>query len=105
MGRAWRGRAAVGGPVAIRSSRSSAGHTEAGIVVKINLAIITTTLLYEYYSGVPVCNKDVQYRNTLGHHPGSTHKHMAILSSRSSIGWKIDACGMSFQDDEVAIDL
>ena len=33
---AWRGRAAVGGPVALGSPRSSAGLTEAGIVVKIH---------------------------------------------------------------------
>ena len=45
VGRAWRGRAATRGPVAIGSSRCSAGHTEAGIVVTIRLDI-TTTLLY-----------------------------------------------------------
>ena len=47
MDRAWRGRAAAGGPVVIGSSRSSAGHTEAGVVVKIKLDITTTLLYYE----------------------------------------------------------
>ena len=47
----WVGRGAVarpmGGPVALGSSRSSAGHTEASIVVKIRADIsTTTTLLY-----------------------------------------------------------
>ena len=37
MGRAWRGRAAEGGLVALGSSRSSAGQTEASIDGKINL--------------------------------------------------------------------
>ena len=39
VGRAWHGRAATCGRVALGSSRSSAGHTEAGIVVKIQLDI------------------------------------------------------------------
>ena len=47
LGRTWCGRAAAGGPVAPWSGRSSAGHNESGIVVKIYLGIIiTTTLLY-----------------------------------------------------------
>ena len=46
VGREGRARAAAGGPVALRSSRSSAGHTEAGIVVKVHLDIITTTEHY-----------------------------------------------------------
>ena len=47
VGRAWRARAAEGGPVALGSSRPSAGHTEAGIVGKIHLDM-TTTLVCVY---------------------------------------------------------
>ena len=44
-GRAWHGRAAEGCPVAFGSTRSSAGHTEAGIVGKIYMDMTITTLL------------------------------------------------------------
>ena len=46
VGQAWHGRVAAGCRVALGSSRSSTGHTEAGIVVKIHLDFITTMLLY-----------------------------------------------------------
>ena len=46
LGRAWRDRAADGSG-GIGSTRSSSGHIDAGIVVKIHLDIaITTTVLY-----------------------------------------------------------
>ena len=44
VGRAWRGRAAEESPVALASSRSFAGRTEADIARKIPLDIITTVL-------------------------------------------------------------
>ena len=45
--RVWCGRAAEGGQVALGSSRSSAGQSEEGIVVKIHLdTTITTEHLY-----------------------------------------------------------
>ena len=43
--RAWRGCAAEGGPATLGSTRHFAGHTEAGIVVKINLDMTIATLV------------------------------------------------------------
>ena len=47
VGRAWQGRKAAGGPVAIGSNRSLAAHTVAGIVGKIPLDITTTAQHYK----------------------------------------------------------
>ena len=45
VGRVWHGRAAAGSRLALGSSRSSGGHTESGIVVKIHLDITTLSCL------------------------------------------------------------
>ena len=42
--RAGRGRTAAGSPVAIGSSRSSAGHAEAGIVMKVQMPLPNTIM-------------------------------------------------------------